>query len=80
MVSKMPKGGERSKALCSSQTVAAAGQYAAAIMHEINKPLETICNLFYLLNAEADNPVRVPEYSCHISEQVANVVPLRIAR
>jgi signal transduction histidine kinase len=61
-------------ALLRSQTVAAAGQYAAAIMHEINNPLETICNLSYLLNAEADNPVRVREYSSQISEQLASVV------
>lgn len=61
-------------ALLRSQTVAAAGQYAAAIMHEINNPLETICNLSYLLNVEADNPVRVREYSSQISEQLANVV------
>lgn len=61
-------------ALLRSQTVAAAGQYAAAIMHEINNPLETICNLSYLLNVEADNPLRVREYSSQISEQLANVV------
>src|SRR5690242_9282752 len=61
-------------ALLRSQTVAAAGQYAAAIMHEINNPLETICNLSYLLNAEAGNPVLVREYSGQISEQLAHVI------
>ena len=61
-------------ALIRSQTVAAAGQHAAAIMHEINNPLETICNLAYLLNVEADNPVQVRQYTSQISEQLANVV------
>ena len=54
--------------------MAAAGQYAAAIMHEINNPLETICNLSYLLDVEADNPARVRKYSCQIAEQLTTVV------
>jgi C4-dicarboxylate-specific signal transduction histidine kinase len=61
-------------ALIRSQTVAAAGQYAAAIMHEINNPLETICNLSHLLDVEADNPARVRKYSCQIAEQLTTVV------
>jgi signal transduction histidine kinase len=60
-------------ALLRSQTVAAAGQYAAAIMHEINNPLETISNLSYLLKMHADNPAQVRKYSCQIAEQLANV-------
>ena len=62
-------------ALRRSQTIAAAGQYAAAIMHEINNPLETICNLSYLLQVEADNPARVRQYSCQIGEQLETVIP-----
>jgi signal transduction histidine kinase len=61
-------------ALLRSQTVAAAGQYAAAIMHEINNPLETICNLSYLLKREADDPGRVREYSGQIAEQLTTVI------
>ena len=61
-------------ALLRSQTVAAAGQYAAAIMHEINNPLETICNLSYLLKVEADDPARVREYSGQIAEQLTTVI------
>jgi signal transduction histidine kinase len=61
-------------ALLRSQTIAAAGQYAAAIMHEINGPLETICNLSYLLKVEANHPVRVRDYSSQIAEQLATVV------
>ena len=61
-------------ALLRSHTIAAAGQYAAAIMHEINNPLETICNLSYLLKVEADNPARVRQYSCQIAEQLEIVI------
>ena len=61
-------------ALLRSQTVAAAGQYAAAIMHEINNPLETICNLSYLLKLEADDPARVRKYSGQIAEQLTTVI------
>ena len=60
-------------ALLRSQAVAAAGQYAAAIMHEINNPLETISNLSYLLKMYADNPAQVRKFSCQIAEQLANV-------
>jgi C4-dicarboxylate-specific signal transduction histidine kinase len=61
-------------ALLRSQTVAAAGQYAAANMHAINNPLETICNLSYLLKLEADDPGRVREYSGQIAEQLTAVI------
>jgi C4-dicarboxylate-specific signal transduction histidine kinase len=61
-------------ALLRSQTVAAAGQYAAAIMQEINNPLETICNLSYLLKLEVDDPGRVREYSGQIAEQLTTVI------
>jgi signal transduction histidine kinase len=61
-------------ALLKSQTIAAAGQYAAAIMHEINNPLETICNLSYLLKVEADNPARVRKYSGQIAEHLTAVI------
>ena len=65
---------EMEGALRRSQTIAAAGQYAAAIMHEINNPLETICNLSYLLKVDPDNPARVREYACQISEQLETVI------
>jgi signal transduction histidine kinase len=43
-------------------------------MHEINNPLETICNLSYLLKLEADDPTRVREYSGQIAEQLTTVI------
>ncbi|HTF65615.1 MAG TPA: HAMP domain-containing sensor histidine kinase [Edaphobacter sp.] len=58
------------------QTTAAAGQFAAAIMHEINNPLEAISNLVYLLGIEAKNPEMVQEYSRQISEQLATVIQI----
>jgi signal transduction histidine kinase len=65
-------------ALLKSQTVAAAGQFAAAIMHEINNPLEAIANLTYLVQLQAEDPAKVREYSRQLDEQLANVN--RIAR
>src|SRR5438105_4645831 len=54
-----------------NQQLAAAGEYAAAIMHEINSPLEAVTNLNYLIQQEADDPDRVMEYSTLIDEQLA---------
>jgi signal transduction histidine kinase len=66
------------ESLRQSQSHAAAGQFAATIMHEINNPLEAISNLNYLLHADAANPEAVREYSKQIDEQLA--VLIRIAR
>jgi signal transduction histidine kinase len=69
---------EIEEALLKSQRAAAAGQFAAVIMHEINNPLEAISNLTYLVEKEADDPAKVRGYCRMISEQLANVT--RIAR
>jgi signal transduction histidine kinase len=69
---------EIEEALLKSHTGAAAGQFATAIMHEINNPLEAISNLAYLVQREADDPTKVREYARMLSEQLANVA--RIAR
>ncbi len=61
-----------------SQSLAVAGQFAAAIMHEINNPLEAISNLNYLLQSDAGHPELVMRYSQQIDEQLA--VLIRIAR
>lgn len=55
---------------------AAAGQYAAAVMHEINGPLEAIANLNYLIQQDASNPVQVCDYSKMIEEQLATLTRL----
>ena len=66
------------ESLRQSQSQAAAGQFAATVMHEINNPLEAISNLNYLLYAEAGDAEAVREYSRQIDEQLA--VLTRIAR
>ena len=64
------------QALLRSQTVAAAGQFAASIMHEINNPLEAIANLNYLVLRDAENALNVREYSHLIAELLARVVQI----
>ncbi len=64
--------------LRASQTLAAAGRHSAAIMHEINNPLEAIVNLAYLVKDGAENPDTVREYMTLLEEELANLI--RIAR
>ncbi len=65
-------------ALRKCQTLAAAGQFATAIVHEINNPLEAVSNLNYLLEKDAADPTKVRDYSHQIAEQLATV--FQIAR
>lgn len=46
----------KTEALRRSEKLAAAGQMAATMAHEINNPLEAIVNLWYLLNQEKHSP------------------------
>jgi signal transduction histidine kinase len=81
MVSQGKKQGswiDIEQVLRESESRAAAGQFSAAIMHEINNPLESISNLAYLVEQEADNPAKVREYIVLLRGEVANVI--RIAR
>lgn len=66
------------RALRESQCLAVAGQFGAAIMHEINNPLEAISNLNFLCQKDAGNPDKVRDYSRLIEEQMQQVV--KIAR
>ena len=59
-----------------SQSVAAAGQFAASIMHDINNPLEAASNLAYLVDLDAENPVKVREYIHLLAEQLANITQI----
>jgi signal transduction histidine kinase len=61
---------EMERALRRSQALAVAGQYAAAIMHEINGPLEAVTNLNYLLQRSTANADQVRHYSSLIDEQL----------
>jgi signal transduction histidine kinase len=58
------------------QELAVAGQFAAAIMHEINSPLEAITNLSYLIQREVENPVQVLEYCQLLDEQLLTLTKL----
>ncbi len=68
------KDKELAKALRECQTLAAAGQFAAAIMHEINNPLEAIANLTFLTELAADDPDRVRMYIGMLDEQLGTVI------
>jgi signal transduction histidine kinase len=56
-----------------SQGMAVAGQFAVSIMHEINNPLEAVCNLNYLLGADPQNTERAREYSRLMEEQLKTI-------
>jgi signal transduction histidine kinase len=57
-----------------SQSLAVAGQFAAAIMHEINNPLEAASNLNYLIQQDAKYEDRVLQYSLLLEEQLAALI------
>ena len=58
------------QALQEWQALALAGQFAAAIMHEINGPLEAISNLNYLVRTNSDDGEQVRNYSGLLEEQL----------
>jgi signal transduction histidine kinase len=64
---------EMNETLQRSQGMAVAGQFAVSIMHEINNPLEAVCNLNYLLGADPQNTERAREYSRLMEEQLKTI-------
>ncbi len=56
---------------CNKLTVAS--QYAGAMMHEVNNPLEAISNLVYLIKLDASDSAKVLEYANVIEEQLSIV-------
>lgn len=62
-----------SDALRKSQSLAAAGQHAAAVMHDINNPLEAALNLAYLICEESNDSNKVREYVELLQEQLSSV-------
>lgn len=68
-----PQWSETEAALRKCQTLATAGQFAVAVMHEINNPLEAISNLTYLINRGVDDPAHVRKYIDMLEEQLAQV-------
>ena len=76
--SKKESWPEMQKVLQNSERRAAAGQFSACIMHEINNPLEAISNIAYLIKLEANDAAKVREYSALLEVELANVI--RLAR
>ena len=66
------------EALRESQAMAAAGQFAAAMMHAINDPLEAITNLNYLTQTSSLDDLQVRRYSALTEKQLQ--VLARISR
>jgi signal transduction histidine kinase len=67
---------EIEEALVRCHSLAAAGKFAASVMHEINNPLEAISNLTYLIQKNADDPDKVRDYSRVATEHLAAVVQI----
>ena len=45
-----------------SERLATAGRFAGAIIHEVNNPLEALCNLVYLTRHDAHQPEQVHQH------------------
>jgi signal transduction histidine kinase len=67
---------EIEEAFLQCQSTAAAGKFAASIMHEINNPLEAISNLAYLMQKDADDAGKVRAYGRVLTEQLAAVIEI----
>ncbi|MEO6982135.1 MAG: ATP-binding protein [Edaphobacter sp.] len=65
------------EALRRSEKLAAVGQLASSIAHEINNPLESITNLLYLIR-EADAMEEVQEYAKLAQEELARVTEITL--
>ena len=59
------------EALERCERMALASRYAAAIMHEVNNPLEAITNLVYLTKTQNNDPVAVLENMGIVEQQLA---------
>jgi PAS domain S-box-containing protein len=59
--------------LLQAEKMAAAGRMAATIAHEVNNPLESVVNLIYLAQANADDPAQVRTYLKTAESEVARV-------
>ena len=61
-------GPETTGATPREQRLAAAGRVAAGLLHEFRNVLSPISNLAFLLEQQADDPVRVREFSQRLSQ------------
>src|SRR6185437_2317857 len=60
-----------------SEKLAAVGQLASAIAHEINNPLESITNLLYLMR-QSDSMDEVQEYAKIAQEELSRVTEITL--
>jgi PAS domain S-box-containing protein len=65
------------EALRKSEKLAAVGQLASSIAHEINNPLESITNLLYLIR-QADSMGDVQEYAAMAQTELARVTEITL--
>lgn len=65
------------EALRKSEKLAAVGQLASSIAHEINNPLESITNLLYLIR-QADVMSEVQEYAAMAQTELARVTEITL--
>ena len=65
------------EALRKSEKLAAVGQLASSIAHEINNPLESITNLLYLIR-ESDSMKEVQEYAGMAQTELARVTEITL--
>ena len=63
--------------LCRSEKLAAVGQLASSIAHEINNPLEAVINLLYLLRT-ADSMADVKTYALMAESELARVADITL--
>ena len=60
-------------ALRRSEKLSMVGRLAAAVMHEINNPLQAASDLVYLIGKEADQPDRVNVHAAQLEEQLVRI-------
>jgi signal transduction histidine kinase len=56
-----------------AEKMAVAGRFAAAVVHEVNNPLEAIGNLVYLTKSAADDPYQVRKHMELVEDQLARL-------
>ena len=69
-------GTQRAKTTLHQLDLQAADQFAIALLHDINNPLEAATSLAYLVHEEADQSDRVRQHILLLQEQLANITAI----